>query len=90
MAECCPLAMWQAMWQAVWAAVRCRLCVDPYIVYREYVFSLMEHTNCNHHKVTFVSGTIKIRNVLCLPHVFTARANWHGAGVLSPAPSLPL
>lgn len=40
-------------------------------------------------KVTFVSATIKIRIMLCLPCVFTAWANWHGAGVLSPALSLP-
>ena len=39
--------------------------------------------------MTFLSGTMKIRIVLCLPCVFTARANWHGAGVLSRAPSLP-
>lgn len=40
-------------------------------------------------EVTFVSGTMKIRIVLCLPCVFTTWANWHSASVLSRAPSLP-
>lgn len=33
-------------------------------------------------QMTFVSATIKIRIVLCLPCVFIARANWHSPGVL--------